>query len=144
MGSVISHQQKEGSVVSVTVMCLWPPCAIALKLEPSSVCPFLGSDKRTETQSEFIIPVGPVSNSAALNFASALCIGTSSDTVFGILCWGPDKQRTLLMHLSKTATNSFVKIFIVIFLFVCMCVSVPGGYGYPQRPGEGVGSPGTN
>lgn len=36
-GIVLCHQQKEGNVVSVTVMCLWPPCATALKFESSSV-----------------------------------------------------------------------------------------------------------
>lgn len=29
--------QKEGNAVSVTVMCLWPPCATALKFESSGV-----------------------------------------------------------------------------------------------------------
>lgn len=55
---VLSHQQKEENGVSVIVTCLWPPCVTALKFESSCVCPGLGSDQRTETHSEFIIPLG--------------------------------------------------------------------------------------
>lgn len=66
------HQQKEGNVVSMTVMCLWPPCATALKFESSSVSVLAWDqikEQRLTVNSSFSWL--PVSYHRALHFASA-------------------------------------------------------------------------